>query len=64
MSVLDTFYQKFIERHNFEDSDIDIFLNRWKNKTIFKNIPLAWVIPLDTMMFELNKNNFIFQKKN
>ncbi len=59
MSVLDTFNDEFIKRHNFEDSDIDIFINRWKNKTTFKNIPLAWVVPLDTMMFELNKKNYV-----
>lgn len=59
MSILDSFYEKFILRHDFEDSDIELFLHRWKNKCIIKNIPLAWVIPLDTMMFELNKKGYI-----
>lgn len=59
MSVLDAFYQKFLERHDFDDSDINVFLNRWKNKTEFKDIPAAWIIPLDTMMFELNKRNYV-----
>jgi hypothetical protein len=59
MSVLDSFYEQFIARHDFEDSDIDIFINRWKKKATFKNIPLAWIIPLDSMMFELNKKEYI-----
>ena len=59
MSILNSFYQQFIERHDFEDSDINVFLNRWKNKASFKEIPLAWVLPLDTMMFELNKRNYV-----
>lgn len=59
MSLLDTFNIEFIKRHDFEDSDIDVFINRWKNKTIFKSIPLAWIVPLDTMMFELNKRNYV-----
>lgn len=59
MSLLDSFYQQFLARHDFEDSDLDVFLNRWKNKAIFKDIPVAWIIPLDSMMFELNKNDYI-----
>lgn len=59
MSILDSFYEQFVSRHDFKDSDIDVFINRWKNKAMFKNIPLAWILPLDTMMFELNKNNYI-----
>ena len=59
MSVLDAFYQKFLERHDFDDSDINVFIDRWKNKADFKNIPTAWIIPLDTMMFELNKRNYV-----
>jgi GMP synthase PP-ATPase subunit len=64
MSLLDTFNEEFVKRHDFEDSDIDVFINRWKNKAIFKNIPLAWIVPLDTMMFELNKRNYVVKSIN
>lgn len=59
MSLLDSFREQFLARHDFEDSDIDIFINRWKNKAYFNSIPLAWILPLDTMMFELNKRNYV-----
>ena len=59
MSLLEKFSAEFVKRHDFEDPDLDIFLNRWKNKAKFHNIPVAWILPLDTMMFELNKLDII-----
>ncbi len=51
MSVLESFNEKFLQRHDFEDSDIDKFINRWKNKAIFKNIPLSSIRSIFSFVF-------------
>lgn len=50
MSVLEVFNKEFIKRHDFKSSEIDYFLNTWWDKAAFKNIPEAWLIPLDNMV--------------
>lgn len=58
MSLLDDFNQEFIKRHDFYSEDLDLLFNKWQPKTLFKNIPEAWILPIDTMLSELNKENF------
>jgi len=48
-SKLNSFYQKFKEMHVFDDKDIDVLINKFPNVDI-KNIPLAWVIPIDLFL--------------
>ena len=59
MNLLEEFNSEFIKRHDFYSTDLDILVNKWQNKVKLKNIPEAWIIPIDNMLIELDKINMI-----
>lgn len=62
MNLLEEFNKEFIKRHDFYSEDLDVLFSKWQNKTTFTNIPEAWILPIDTMLLELNEKN-LFPKR-
>lgn len=60
MSKLLDMSQIFHERHNFDDEDLQLLKERWPTVE-FENIPNAWIIPIDEMLFRLRYNNPIIK---
>lgn len=56
MNLLEEFSKEFIKRHDFYSEDLDNLFNKWP-KTSFKNIPEAWIIPIDEMLLKLSNIN-------
>jgi len=45
----------FDNRHDFNESETNILRSNWPNIN-FYNIPLAWIYPIDMMLYKLNSN--------
>lgn len=58
MSLLEQFKEEFIKRHDFYSDELNVLFSKWQGKTTFRDIPEAWIIPIDTMLCELNEQNF------
>lgn len=56
MNLLEDFSKEFRKRHDFYSEDLDVLFNKW-DKTSFKDIPEAWILPIDEMLLELSKIN-------
>jgi len=56
MNLLEEFNTEFIKRHDFYSEDLDLLCSKWP-RTKFKDIPEAWIIPIDEMLLELSMLN-------
>ena len=54
MNLLEEFNKEFIKRHDFYSEDLDLLASKWP-KTQMKNIPEAWILPIDEMLLELSE---------
>lgn len=53
MNLLENFKKEFEKRHDFISHDLDLLYK--KHPTVsFLNIPEAWIVPIDEMLFKLN----------
>lgn len=50
----------FDERHDFEAEDIQTLYERWP-EVDFYNIPVAWIVPIDTMLARMRYYNPVIQ---
>lgn len=57
MNLLEEFNTEFIKRHDFYSAELDVLFGKWESKVKLKNIPEAWIIPIDDMLLELEKIN-------
>jgi hypothetical protein len=55
---LNNFKINFDNRHNFNDSDLNILKERFP-KIKLKNIPTAWIIPIDEFLSKFRYNQLI-----
>lgn len=54
------FKKIFDGRHEFENEDINVFLDRWSGVKC-SNIPAAWILPLDQMLSQFRCCNPIVE---
>lgn len=52
--------KEFDYRHEFDDSELDILIERWPSVK-FSRIPLAWIIIIDDMLSRLRYNKPIYE---
>ena len=58
MSLIKGFKNEFDRRHDFEDSDLAVLKNRYPEVEI-KNIPTAWIILVDELLYAFRCSNAI-----
>ena len=49
-NMLEDYHKRFLERHDFNDNDLEVLRTKYSDIKIYSSVPTAWILIIDSFL--------------